>query len=82
MVAVALASPLLRVVGAPVFVLDIACESSRGKTKALQVAAVKARLEEMGGEARGSTPEEMKVMVSHEIEKWQQVVADAKIPKQ
>ena len=38
-VAMALASPLLRVVGAPVFVLDIACESSRGKTKALQVAA-------------------------------------------
>jgi len=38
-VAVALASPLMRVVGAPVFVLDIACESSRGKTKALQVAA-------------------------------------------
>lgn len=38
-VAVALATPLLRVVGAPVFVLDIACESSRGKTKALQVAA-------------------------------------------
>lgn len=38
-VAVALASPLMRVVGAPVFVLDIACESSRGKTKALLVAA-------------------------------------------
>jgi putative DNA primase/helicase len=38
-VAVALASPLMRVVSAPVFVLDIACESSRGKTKALLVAA-------------------------------------------
>ena len=38
-VAVALASPLMRIVSAPVFVLDIACESSRGKTKALLVAA-------------------------------------------
>lgn len=38
-VAMALGSPLLRIVGAPVFVLDIACESSRGKTKALSVAA-------------------------------------------
>jgi len=50
--------------------------------RALQAPAVRQRLEDMGGEARGSTPEEMKVMVSHEIEKWQQVVADAKIPKQ
>eukprot|EP01037_Dinobryon_pediforme_P002777 gene2777-2819_t len=53
-----------------------------GVLRALQAPAVRQRLEDMGGEARGSTPEEMKVMVSHEIEKWQQVVADAKIPKQ
>jgi len=50
--------------------------------RALQASIVRQRLEDMGGEARGSTPEEMKTMVSHEIEKWQQVVADAKIPKQ
>lgn len=50
--------------------------------KALQVQAVRHRLEEMGGEARGSTPEEMKTMVSRELEKWTQVVAEAKIPKQ
>nr|WP_233205366.1 tripartite tricarboxylate transporter substrate binding protein [Acidovorax sp. 56] len=50
--------------------------------RALQAPAVRQRLEDMGGEARGSTPEEMKAMVGHEIEKWQQVVADAKIPKQ
>lgn len=50
--------------------------------RALQAPAVRQRLEDMGGEARGSTPEEMKAMVSHELEKWQQVVADAKIPKQ
>ena len=29
-----------------------------------------------------STPEEMKAMVGHELEKWRQVVADGKIPKQ
>jgi tripartite-type tricarboxylate transporter receptor subunit TctC len=50
--------------------------------KALQVSTVKARLEEMGGEAKGSTPEEMKAMVASELQKWTQVVTDAKIPKQ
>lgn len=50
--------------------------------RALQAPGVRQRLEDMGGEVRGSTPEEMKAMVSHEVEKWQQVVADAKIPKQ
>ena len=50
--------------------------------KALQVSTVKTRLEEMGGEAKGSAPEEMKAMVASELQKWTQVVADAKIPKQ
>ncbi len=50
--------------------------------KALQVAGVRARLEEMGGEVRGSTPEEMKAMVTAETNKWIQVVDAAKIPKQ
>jgi tripartite-type tricarboxylate transporter receptor subunit TctC len=50
--------------------------------KALQVPAVKARLEEMGGDVRGSTPEEMRVMVANQTQKWIQVVNDAKIPKQ
>ncbi|WEE75571.1 tripartite tricarboxylate transporter substrate binding protein [Comamonas testosteroni] len=50
--------------------------------RALELASVRKRLEDIGGEARGSTPEEMKAMVSHELEKWRQVVADAKIPKQ
>jgi tripartite-type tricarboxylate transporter receptor subunit TctC len=49
--------------------------------KALQVPAVKARLEEMGGEARGSSPQEMTAMVAAELQKWTQVVADAKIPR-
>lgn len=50
--------------------------------KALLVSAVKTRLEDMGGEAKGSTPEEMKTMVASQTQKWIQVVADAKIPKQ
>lgn len=49
--------------------------------KALQVDAVKSRLAEMGGEARGSTPQEMAAMVDSEVKKWTQVVADAKIAR-
>lgn len=49
--------------------------------KALLVPAVKSRLEEMGGEVRGSTPEEMRTMVAAQTQKWIQVVNDAKIPK-
>jgi tripartite-type tricarboxylate transporter receptor subunit TctC len=49
--------------------------------KALQVPAVKTRLEEMGGEPRGSTPQEMNAMVSAEVQKWTQVVNDAKLPR-
>jgi tripartite-type tricarboxylate transporter receptor subunit TctC len=50
--------------------------------KSLQLANVKSRLEEMGGDVRGSTPEEMKTMVASETQKWTQVVNNAKIPKQ
>ena len=50
--------------------------------KALQAPAVRTRLEEMGGEARGSTPEEMTAMVATELKRWTTVVNDARIPKQ
>jgi tripartite-type tricarboxylate transporter receptor subunit TctC len=50
--------------------------------KSLLLPSVKARLEEMGGEARGSTPEEMKTLVANETQRWSQVIADARIPKQ
>ena len=50
--------------------------------KALEVPTVRKRLEDMGGEARASTPGEMKTMVAAELDKWKHVVADAKIPKQ
>lgn len=49
--------------------------------KALLVPAVKTRLEEMGGEVRGSTSEEMRTMVANQTQKWIQVVNEAKIPK-
>ena len=50
--------------------------------KALQSPAVKARLEDMGGEARGGSPDEMKTMVASEVQKWATLVAEANIPKQ
>jgi tripartite-type tricarboxylate transporter receptor subunit TctC len=50
--------------------------------KAIQLPHVKARLEEMGGDVRGSTSDEMKNMVAFETQKWIQVVNNAKIPKQ
>jgi tripartite-type tricarboxylate transporter receptor subunit TctC len=49
--------------------------------KALQQAPVRLRLEEMGGEARGSTPQEMTAMVTAELQKWTQVVGEAKIAR-
>ena len=58
-------------------------ERLRAETlKALQVPAVRARLEDMGGEARGSTPEEMTTMVNAELRRWTAVVNDAHIPRQ
>jgi tripartite-type tricarboxylate transporter receptor subunit TctC len=49
--------------------------------KALLLPTVKARLEEMGGEARASTPQEMQAMITAELQKWTQVVNDARIPR-
>jgi tripartite-type tricarboxylate transporter receptor subunit TctC len=49
---------------------------------ALQVPAVRQRLEDMGGEVRGSTPDEMKALVAGELARWTTVVAESQIPKQ
>lgn len=49
--------------------------------RALQQPAVRNRLQELGGEARASTPEAMAAMVSAEVKKWARVIADAGIPK-
>jgi tripartite-type tricarboxylate transporter receptor subunit TctC len=70
---------LLAPVGTPRGVIDRLNSETQ---KALQVASVKSRLEEMGGEVRGSSPEEMRQMVSSELQRWTQVINEAKIPKQ
>ncbi len=64
--------------GAPQAVVDrLHAETQR----ALAVPAVKARLENMGGEVRGSTATEMTAMVSAELQRWSKVMADARIPR-
>lgn len=42
---------------------------------------VRASLEEMGGDVRGSTPEEMKSMVASELARWSRIVSERNIPK-
>ncbi len=49
---------------------------------ALTVAAVRSKLIDIGGEARGSTPAEMKAMISAEFEKWARLVAEANITRE
>ena len=73
------AAGLMAPAGTPRAVVD---RLNADTLKALQIPAVKTRLEDIGGEVRGSTPEEMKAMVASELSRWVQVVADAKIPKQ
>jgi tripartite-type tricarboxylate transporter receptor subunit TctC len=49
---------------------------------ALQQPAIRIRLEEMGGDVRASSPEEMKAMVTSQLQRWTQLVAETNIPKQ
>ena len=50
--------------------------------KVLQLPEVRARLEALGGEARGSTSQEMKERVTFEVARWKKVIADSNIPQQ
>jgi tripartite-type tricarboxylate transporter receptor subunit TctC len=50
--------------------------------RALTLELVSTRLAELGGAARGSTPEAMRDMVAGEVARWTRVIAAAKIPKQ
>ena len=70
---------LMAPAGTPKSVID---KLNAETLKTLQLPHVKTRLEEMGGDVRGSTPDEMKNMVDFETQKWIQVVNNAKIPKQ
>lgn len=70
---------LMAPVGTPRAVID---RLNAEVQKALLVPAVRSRLEDMGGEVRGSSPEDMRSMVAAETQKWIRVVAEAKIPQQ
>lgn len=69
---------LMAPAGTPKFIID---RLNAELQKALVVPVVKTRLEEMGGDVRGSTSDEMRKMVAEQTQKWIQVVNDAKIPK-
>ncbi len=49
---------------------------------ALQVPEVRAKFVEMGGEVRGSTPEEMRARVERELQNWTRVIREAGIERQ
>ncbi|MBO9649496.1 MAG: tripartite tricarboxylate transporter substrate binding protein [Variovorax sp.] len=70
---------LMAPAGTPRLIVD---QLNAAVQKALQVPQVRARLEEMGGDARGSTPEAMATMLQNELKKWTVVVNEAQIPKQ
>jgi tripartite-type tricarboxylate transporter receptor subunit TctC len=50
--------------------------------RTLQVPEVRARLEQIGGDVRGSTPEEMRERVATEVQRWAKVIRDANITPQ
>lgn len=50
--------------------------------KALQDPGVRGKLADIGGEARGSTPDEMKAMIVAENDKWTRLVAEANITRE
>ncbi|CAM3341177.1 tripartite tricarboxylate transporter substrate binding protein [Polaromonas hydrogenivorans] len=71
---------LLAPVGTPKAVIERLNAEVRA---ALRNDSVKARLEETtGGEARASSPDELKLVISADIKRWTQLVADAKVLKQ
>lgn len=64
--------------GVPAAIVD---RLNAATLEALQLPAVRQRLADMGGEARGSSPAEMTHLVAAEIAKWTQVATDAKIQR-
>lgn len=50
--------------------------------RTLKTADVSSRLEQIGGEARGSTPEEMRDRIATELKRWTRVIRDAGIKPQ
>jgi tripartite-type tricarboxylate transporter receptor subunit TctC len=50
--------------------------------RALQEPAVRQRLVDIGGEARGLSPDEFRAMLTAESERWTRLVSDAGIPRE
>lgn len=50
--------------------------------QALQVSEVRAKLEQLGGEVRGSTPAEMRDRVAADLERWTKLISEANIARQ
>ena len=48
----------------------------------LELPDIRSKLQTMGNEVRGASPDDMKDMVGSEISRWNQVISDAKISKQ
>ncbi len=48
----------------------------------LDTPEIRGKLEAMGNEVRGGSPEEMRTMIVAEVARWKQVIRDAKIPQQ
>jgi tripartite-type tricarboxylate transporter receptor subunit TctC len=65
--------------GTPREVVD---RMNREVNAALQSPAVRARLADLGVEARGSTPEEARALLESEIRRWSDVITKAHIPRQ
>jgi len=50
--------------------------------RALQLPEVRARIDTLGAETRGSTPQELRDRVAAELARWKKVIADSRIPQQ
>lgn len=70
---------LMAPAGTPRAVLD---RLRAAMDKALQQPAFRSKLEVLGGEPLVSTPSEFKALVESDLHKWQQVVRDARIPRE
>ena len=48
----------------------------------LEMPEIRSKLEAMGNEVRGGSPDEMRTMIASEITRWKQVIGEAGIAKQ
>ena len=50
--------------------------------RTLRVPEVRAKLEQVGGEVIGSTPEQMRDRLATDVQRWTKVISEANIPRQ